>query len=64
MPALQAGDEAAVVGGQDQADLRGRVPASRVAARGIEAVDLLLLDVDEPERLLAPTQTGPSPSSA
>ena len=52
-PGLQAGDEPAALGGKDEADLLGRVPAAPVAARRVEAVDLLLLDVDEPQGAVA-----------
>ena len=50
--ALQAGDESAACGRQDEPDLLGRIPAQPIAAFRIEAMDLLPLDVGEPQRLV------------
>ncbi len=47
-PGLQPRDHAAVFGGQHEARLSRRLPRSCGAARLMEAMDLLTLDVDEP----------------
>ncbi len=50
---LQPGNEAAALGGKDEPNLLGRAPAAPLAAGRIEAMDLLLLDVDEPQGAVA-----------
>jgi MFS transporter, SP family, sugar:H+ symporter len=50
---LEPGDESAACGRQYEARLRGRIPAPSVPGRRIEAMDLALLDIGEPERRLA-----------
>ena len=57
--ALQSGDEAAALGWKHESDLLRRIPASPLGSGRIEAVNLLLLDVDEPERLVTLDPDGP-----
>jgi hypothetical protein len=52
-PRLEAGDEIAVRQRGEESRLRRRIPAARLAGLWIETVDLLLLDVDEPQRGVA-----------
>ena len=51
--ALQPGDEASSRLRQDETGRGGRIVRPPIAGRRIEAVDVLLLDVDEPERRIA-----------
>jgi hypothetical protein len=52
-PTLQPCDEAAAFGRKYEADLLRRVPALALGSDGVEPVDLLPLDVDEPQRFIA-----------
>ena len=52
-PGFEARDESAALRGEDEADGLGRGPAIPLPVRRIVAVDRMLLDVDEPQRLVA-----------